>query len=73
MFRSWGADTLSYNLVPEVALAQEMGMCYAGLLTSAALGADRPPGINDGNVRATMHALVELLPIFVGRMPTGCN
>ena len=32
MFRRWGADVLSYNLVPEVALAQEMNMCYACLL-----------------------------------------
>jgi 5'-methylthioadenosine phosphorylase len=65
MFRAWGADTLSYNLVPEVALAHEMGMCYAGLLTLTALGAERPPGVNDGAVRATMHALADLLPIFV--------
>ena len=65
MFRGWGADALSYNLVPEVALAHEMGMCYAGLLTLTALGADRPPGINDGTVRATMHAIADLLPIFV--------
>ena len=65
MFRSWGADALSYNLVPEVALAHEMGMCYAGLLTLTALGADRPPGIHDGTVRATMHAIADLLPIFV--------
>jgi 5'-methylthioadenosine phosphorylase len=65
MFRAWGADALSYNLVPEVSLAQEMGMCYAGLLTLTALGADRPPGIQDGSVRATMHAMADLLPIFV--------
>ena len=65
MFRGWGADALSYNLVPEVALAHEMGMCYAGLLTMTALGADRAPGIHDGAVQATMHAMADLLPIFV--------
>jgi 5'-methylthioadenosine phosphorylase len=65
MFRLLGADTLSYNLVPEVSLAHEMGLCYAGLLTLTALGADRPPGIEDGAVRATLQAMADLLPIFV--------
>lgn len=65
LFRLLGADALSYNLVPEVALAHEMGLCYAGLLTLTALGADRPPGVDDGSVRATLHAIADLLPIFV--------
>jgi 5'-methylthioadenosine phosphorylase len=65
MFRTWGADTLSYNQVPEVALAHEMGMCFAGLLTLTALSTDRAPGVADGAVRATMHAIADLLPIFV--------
>jgi 5'-methylthioadenosine phosphorylase len=65
MFRLLGADALSYNLVPEVALAHEVGLCYAGLLTLTAPGADRPPGVDDGSVRATLHALADLLPIFV--------
>jgi 5'-methylthioadenosine phosphorylase len=65
MFRAWGADTLSYNLVPEVALAHEMGMCYAGLLTLTALGADRPPPVSQGEVRSTLHAVADLLPIFI--------
>lgn len=65
MFRSWGADALSYNLVPEVALAREMGLCYAGLLTMAALGADRVAQPGSGEVRSTLHAVADLLPIFV--------
>ena len=65
MFRSWGADALSYNLVPEVALAREMGLCYAGLLTMAALGADRTAQPGSGEVRSTLHAVADLLPIFV--------
>jgi 5'-methylthioadenosine phosphorylase len=65
MFRAWGADTLSYNLVPEVALAHEMGMCYAGLLTLTALGADRPPPVSHGEVRSTLHAVADLLPIYI--------
>jgi len=33
MYRQWGADVLGYNLVPEVALAQELGLRYTGLVT----------------------------------------
>ena len=55
MFRGWGADALSYNLVPEVALAHEMGMCYAGLLTvDGARG--RPPAGHQRRHRAGDHA-----------------
>jgi purine nucleoside phosphorylase len=56
---------LTYNLVPEVALAQEMGLCYAGLVTISAAGADRPAPSSNGEVRATLHALAQLLPEFV--------
>jgi len=66
MFRVWGADVLSYNIVPEVALAQELGLCYAGLVTISALGADRRSPIAHGEVRSTLHALVDLLPAFAG-------
>ena len=66
MFRAWGADVLSYNLVPEVGLAQELGLCYGGLLTIGALGADRTPHPAHGEVRASFHAIVEKLPTLVG-------
>lgn len=65
MFRAWGADVLTYNLVPEVALAQEMKLCYAGLVTISAAGADRRAPASKGEVRATLHALAQLLPEFV--------
>lgn len=65
MFRSWGADALSYNIVPEVALAQEMGLCYSALLTMVAVGADRTLPPASGEVRSTLHAVADLLPIFV--------
>ena len=42
-----------------------MGFCYAGLLTLTNLGAERPPGVDDGSVRATLHAVADMLPIFV--------
>ena len=75
MFRAWGADVLTYNLVPEVGLAQEMGLCYAGLVTVSTLGADRPVQAPHGEMRASLHALVELLPAFVDQMrqPATCN
>ncbi len=75
MFQAWGADVLTYNLVPEVGLAQEMGLCYAGLVTVSALGADRTPGAPHGEMRASLHALTELLPAFVDQMrqPATCS
>jgi 5'-methylthioadenosine phosphorylase len=75
MFRAWGADVLTYNLVPEVGLAQEMGLCYAGLVTVSTLGADRPAQAPHGEMRASLHALTELLPAFADpmRQPTTCS
>jgi len=43
MFRSWGADVLGQNLVPEIALAKEVGLCFAGLGTVDEISAERPP------------------------------
>ena len=75
MFRAWGADVLTYNLAPEVGLAQEVGLCYAGLVTVSALGADRPAPEPHGEMRASLHAVVELLPDFVAAMsqPATCS
>lgn len=65
MFRSWGADVLSYNLAPEVALAQEMKMCYAGLVTISGYAADRAQPEPMGEVRASLSTTVQMLPAFV--------
>ncbi|MCB0149030.1 MAG: hypothetical protein KDE01_15435, partial [Caldilineaceae bacterium] len=65
MFRRWGADVLSYNLVPEVALAQEMNMCYAGLVTISGYAADRSQPEPMGEVRASLSTTVQMLPAFV--------
>ncbi|MBK8050569.1 MAG: hypothetical protein IPK16_27765 [Anaerolineales bacterium] len=75
MFRMFGADVLSYNLVPEVALAQELGICYAGLVTVSALGADRPAVAAHGELRQTLHAVVDLLPTFaaMASQPPTCH
>lgn len=34
MFRSWGADVINMSTVPEVALAREIGICYASIAMS---------------------------------------
>ena len=51
MFRSWGADVLGQNLVPEIALAREMGLCFAGLGIVEDISAERPtpPAPEDGS------------------------
>lgn len=67
MFRQFGADVLSYNLVPEVALAHELGLCYAGLLTISAMGANYPQPEPHGEVRASLNATMQILPELVRR------
>ena len=41
MFRSWGADVIGQNLVPEIALARELGLCFAGLGIVEDISAER--------------------------------
>lgn len=31
MFRSWGGEVINMTTVPEVALARELGLCYAAV------------------------------------------
>lgn len=71
MFRSWGADVLSYNLAPEVALALEMKMCYAGLVTISGYAADRAQPEPMGEVRASLNTTVQMLPAFVEMVSPG--
>jgi 5'-methylthioadenosine phosphorylase len=73
MFRSWGADVLTYNLAPEVALAQEMRMCYAGLVTVSGCAADRTQTEPMGEVRASLSTTVQMLPAFVEIVGHGCR
>ena len=77
MFRAWGMDVIGQNLVPEVALAQELGICYTGLVTVDAHAADRPAWVVDGEVReslgATIRALPALLPSIAGQPECSCR
>lgn len=65
IFRSWGVDVLGQNSVPEVGLAQELGICYAGLSTVAALAADQPEPPHAGDLRASLGAALQALPAFL--------
>lgn len=64
-FRTWGVDVLGQNSVPEVALAQELGLCYAGLSTVAALAADQPEPPHTGDLRVSFGGTLQALPAFI--------
>ncbi len=65
MFRLWGGDLLGYNLVPEIALAGEMELCYAGVATVTDGSADRLPFPARGEMRAGLELVLDALPRFV--------
>lgn len=65
IFRQWGADVVGQNLIPEAALAQEAGICFAGLMTVAELSAERSQTPPRGEVRASLEATLTLLPAML--------
>jgi 5'-methylthioadenosine phosphorylase len=65
LFRSWGADIVGQNLVPEISLAKELELCYAGLATVTAYGADQRAETRTGELRMGLELVIEALPIFV--------
>jgi 5'-methylthioadenosine phosphorylase len=75
MYHAWGADVLGTNLVPEVELAHEAGLCFAGLVTVSELSADRPEPLPHGELRAVLGAALQLLPSIVQRLsePGECD
>lgn len=70
IFRQWGADVVGQNMIPEAALAQEAGICFAGLVTVAELSADRTQTPPRGEVRASLEATLPLLPAMLARAST---
>lgn len=68
MFHRWGADVLGQNLVPEIALARELALCFAALVTVAATSAERPPQPSQGSVRRGLEAGVAALPGFLAAL-----
>ena len=65
MFAQWGADVAGQNLVPEAALAQEAGLCFAGLVTVAEVGANLAQPYPHGEVRAALGMALSALPRFL--------
>ena len=65
MYRIWGADVLGQNLVPEIALARELGLCFAGLVTVDEISAERtPPPTRHEDYRG-LEAVVQALSAFL--------
>jgi 5'-methylthioadenosine phosphorylase len=75
LYRQWGVDVLGQNLVPEAGLAQEAGLCYAGLVTVSDVSADRPPPQRLGEVRGALGAVLAALPQVVAQaaLPGACD
>lgn len=65
MFRAWGVDALGQNTVPEVTLAQELGLCYSSLITMGALAADQPQPTHGGELRHSLERILQALPDFI--------
>ncbi len=74
VYRAWGIDMLGQNLAPEVSLAQEVGLCFAGLLTVGAIAADQPQPPHRGEIRASLHATLDALPAWMQSLngPASC-
>lgn len=73
LFRTWGADVLGQNLVPEVALARSAGLCYAGLVTVGDRSTDQLPHSGPGKMRIGLEQTIQALPAYVnllGALPT---
>lgn len=68
MFRAWGVDVAGQNLVPEVSLARELGICFSGLVTVTAYAADQALQAVDGEVRYGLEQTMSIFPQFVEMM-----
>lgn len=75
MFRAWGADVLGHNLVPEIALARELGLCFAGLALVDAISAERPAPPAFADDYSGMELVVQALSAFAhsGQIDTACD
>ncbi|CAN5501365.1 hypothetical protein BH10CHL1_BH10CHL1_41310 [soil metagenome] len=65
MFRLFGADVLGSNLTPEVALANELGICYTGLVTIGERSVDQPAIEPRGELRTGLEMTLQALPEFI--------
>ncbi len=65
MYRLWGADVLGQNLVPEVVLAREAGLCFAGLVTVSTYSAEHPQITAHGELQAGLELTMSVLHDFI--------
>jgi 5'-methylthioadenosine phosphorylase len=65
MYRLWGADVIGQNLVPEVLLAREAGLCFGGLITIGTHSADLPAPASAGGLRAGLEMTMQVLPDYL--------
>ncbi len=70
MFRLLGADVVGSNLTPEAALANELGLCFAGLVTIGNRSADQPMLDPQGELRTGLEATLQVLPDFIRVLDT---
>ena len=69
LYRTWGADVSGQNLVPEAALAKELGLCFGGLLTVTDVAADLPQPPAHGEVREATRRIIQAIPHIVNALP----
>lgn len=65
MAARWGADVLGQNLLPEVALAQELGLCFAGIVTITDYSSDQSRPSIEGAVRHGLERTLAAVPELV--------
>lgn len=69
LYRAWGADVSGQNLVPEAALAKELGLCFGGLLIVTDVAADLPQPPARGEVREATRRIIEAIPRVIAALP----
>lgn len=62
MYRAWGGDVVCQTITPEVFLAQELGLCFAGLLTISDYSRDQLRRPVEGEVRRGLESVMTVLP-----------
>jgi 5'-methylthioadenosine phosphorylase len=75
MFRAWGVDVIGQNLTPEITLANELGICFAGLVTISDYSNDQALQPIEGEVRSALDATIRILPDFANQVSqlTACT
>ena len=65
MFRAWGADAIGQNLVPEIALAGELGICFAGLVTIEDFSSEQPSHPDSEQMTGGLEAVVQAFSLLL--------